>query len=1251
MLSRNGKKRSLAGKRISLIEGLEPRCLLAASPFGTNVLQPLDVSRDGIVSALDALRVINALARSEGGSAAPADNVGNFIDVNQDGSGTALDALRVINRLATGTPTLAVTLPNDSSPKAGEAIKDGLGFDLRTNDYALRLDVSLGQLDGETVGLRIGDESATLNDITDLFVENQVNLTREQIDGFFGGPLPDGDHDIRIELPESTSEPIEFTLSVDRATPELLDVFPKRSVLVGDRTIEVRTITSPEDLFLDVESVSLVDTSDPTNTFRPAGIETNHQQLGFLVTFDQDIPAGNYEIVVDESRIATLTGNPVGDQFRRSPLAYLTPTAVWTNAAGGSWGDAENWESGEVPGPNDVVLIDVPEGVVVGGPIGNLTTIEHLTLRGDLQSNSNFQANTISVDRGALRIQNGAAASDVLYTSRTGQGRIVVEDGLMRIDQGLIELPVDVGNGGTLLVSNGIELNSTIRIAGDSVQTPATVSFGETQQVKGRGSLELVGAEARSSRIISRGQGFVDIADTLTIHGSRGSIDAGQDNPINLRARVVDDGRDADDTGERQVTIAGLGSSDGVVDLRLDTPEGLVELDSITDVTLYNRGAAPIEFRDNATLLRATIQSPVLTTGTINFREAVTLSSDLTLRGSEDDVARISLNSGVRVDGDGQIIFETSSDDIFDQRIESGLVGGQTIRETTFIGPGITLRGSVGIVRPTTGVDIDFAGTVVGEVGSNIVLQQIESGEGFRIDAPSGAVTIDDPNPGMKITGVGDAVLSVADNQRWTSADLQIPIRVEAGAALELRGNSTTGGTIIGNTITLAGNDVDRAEVTLTGGLPVVGDGAIVFAGETTTPYGNLFKADLRGEVLDSRIEVSGKNGLFGGSVTYAGSVTVTEDGLIAIGKLLGGTEPLTIDAQEGEVLIDELENIVLDGVGNSGVIISPFADLGFPGDGSDLETLGFNRLTGVTLNLPARMLGGSIFIKENFELNSTLTLIGDDNGVFRGDVEPSNSRIFFSNDDPDDKVVEVTGSGSILFGHSVSDPEARALRVDGANTDRVSFGPEITLGGQSGKISSATVAGTIATDAGAVIELQLVDSRLGVLEIDPQAGRIFVDSVPEGTHRITGPEGAVIYTSSLSLDEATLEIPLFIQNIPGEDFVFGLTIQGDLQLNSTITLVAENSVIRFRDDETPTSERTSRVTGTGRIVLSVFDPNPDDDINVGGHSVSGVKLTFESGITIQGGKGSISSDELRIRGTIVDQHGQLTFSGLVDED
>lgn len=104
ILPRDRKRRSQ--RRRLKPETLETRQLLAANIFH-NELMPEDVNEDGVVSAIDALVIINQVNQQDTvGDAEPANadqrqerGRGRMTDVNNDGRDTPLDALMVINRL------------------------------------------------------------------------------------------------------------------------------------------------------------------------------------------------------------------------------------------------------------------------------------------------------------------------------------------------------------------------------------------------------------------------------------------------------------------------------------------------------------------------------------------------------------------------------------------------------------------------------------------------------------------------------------------------------------------------------------------------------------------------------------------------------------------------------------------------------------------------------------------------------------------------------------------------------------------------------------------------------------------------------------------------------------------------------------------------------------------------------------------------------------------------------------------------
>ena len=73
----------------------------------------MDTNRDGKVSALDALRVINYLSRHRDESIRGLGDDQAMMDVNADGRASALDALHVINAIARRTNAVAESVDEE----------------------------------------------------------------------------------------------------------------------------------------------------------------------------------------------------------------------------------------------------------------------------------------------------------------------------------------------------------------------------------------------------------------------------------------------------------------------------------------------------------------------------------------------------------------------------------------------------------------------------------------------------------------------------------------------------------------------------------------------------------------------------------------------------------------------------------------------------------------------------------------------------------------------------------------------------------------------------------------------------------------------------------------------------------------------------------------------------------------------------------------------------------------------------------
>src|SRR5437879_1549191 len=86
-----------------------------------------------------------------------------------------------------------------------------------------------------------------------------------------------------------------------------------------------------------------------------------------------------------QHRRKKITGSPL--RLEALEDRTLLDTVRWISPNSGSWGDADNWSTGSVPGAADDVFIDVPQNITVTHSIGahsirSLTSQKALNLSG-----------------------------------------------------------------------------------------------------------------------------------------------------------------------------------------------------------------------------------------------------------------------------------------------------------------------------------------------------------------------------------------------------------------------------------------------------------------------------------------------------------------------------------------------------------------------------------------------------------------------------------------------------------------------------------------------------------------------------------------------------------------------------------------------------------------------------------------------------------------------------------------------------
>ncbi|MEZ6088541.1 MAG: hypothetical protein R3C05_11050 [Pirellulaceae bacterium] len=120
---------------------------------------------------------------------------------------TPLDPLLILNQLHLGIPTIASRLANDSS------FGDASNFDLLTNDPGIEVWSSdfLDELEMSINGQRFTDLDAYI-------VDDALRLSAGQIDALLGSELPDGVHQVQLEVPGKVSA-VSFQITLDRTAP------------------------------------------------------------------------------------------------------------------------------------------------------------------------------------------------------------------------------------------------------------------------------------------------------------------------------------------------------------------------------------------------------------------------------------------------------------------------------------------------------------------------------------------------------------------------------------------------------------------------------------------------------------------------------------------------------------------------------------------------------------------------------------------------------------------------------------------------------------------------------------------------------------------------------------------------------------------------------------------------------------------------------------------------------------------------
>ena len=244
-------------------------------------------------------------------------------------------------------------------------------------------------------------------------------------------------------------------------------------------------------------------------------------------------------------------------------------TTTWTAGSGGNWNVSGNWDNGVPDIFADAVIANTNGGTVTFNNSPNSTTLNSLTVNDPLV-----------ITAGHLNVVTTAClASDVQLQGGTLTGGTITQGDSnfwLKVTGGTLDAVTLNGNavvepGGTLTVTDGLILNSTLTLDGSGSVSATTLKFLNSQTLTGTGVLLLTGTYGCvlatktlsgatltiGSGVTLSGQGNV-VADTNCRLLNYGTIVSDSDRDVNL-GPVNNDGDISVTDGT--ATLTGLSNS------------------------------------------------------------------------------------------------------------------------------------------------------------------------------------------------------------------------------------------------------------------------------------------------------------------------------------------------------------------------------------------------------------------------------------------------------------------------------------------------------------------------------------------------------------------------------------------------------------------------------------------------------------------------------------------------------------------
>ena len=573
------------------------------------------------------------------------------------------------------------------------------------------------------------------------------------------------------------------------------------------------------------------------------------------------LATGAYKLVVDAPAVTDDNGVILGASTLATDFSVQAFSAIFTNAAGGSWNTASNWNGDFVPGPFDSVYIGNAIGAAVNYD-GNTDSVTQLVVSGSGQFN---------VTGGQLTV-TGLFEADELITVGGGgfsaQGSVSINSlGAIQVNNRSTALDnVAIAAGGQIQISNNdflyvagtftnaglIGLNSSNNDTEFDPTGNLTLNGGGVVQLSDNGNNYIDGNSAAvtltNAGNIIRGAGTIGSSGSLTlVNQSGGTIDATSNtNWLAINGDTVTNTGLLEGTGAASLAIlsSSVNNAGGTISAPVAGSYVQFRSSSITGGTLSDANGGIIQSIDRG----VSLDNVTLSTGSdlhVTNNNYIYLADTFTNKGT---VFLDSINNDTELDPTGT----------------TTLTGGGVVQMSN---NGNNYIGGQGATATLINVNDTIEGA--GTIGVNNSLTLINQ-SGGTIDATSATnwlaingVTV--TNTGL-LEGTGPASLAfLSSGVNNAGGTIAAPV---AGSYVQFRSSSITGGTLSdanGGVIQSIDRGVSLDNVTLSTGSDFhVTNNNYAYLNDTFTNKGTVY---LDSTNNDTELNPDGTTTLNGGGV------------------------------------------------------------------------------------------------------------------------------------------------------------------------------------------------------------------------------------------------------------------------------------------------------------------------------------------------------------------------------------------------